>query len=130
MRSRLTSLGLLAAIGLACLSMACGVTDPSEFSDPASTVQVKSGEEFVLVLGSNPTTGFTWRLAVPVDEKVVHFVRSEYKPDPSDGRVGVGGKDHWTFKAIAAGSTVISFQYQRSSEPAPVSTTAFTVEVR
>lgn len=125
---------LLPAVTLivtALVTLACGTTGPSEFSDAAAPIRVKPGEEFAIVLQSNPTTGFTWRLATPVDENVVHLVGSRYQADPSSaGLVGSGGKEYWTFSAAKAGSTVIKLEYARAGQAAPDAPRAFTVEVR
>lgn len=110
--------------------MAC-LTDPSEFSDPAVPIQVKAGDEFVIVLESNASTGFAWRLASATEERTVRFVRSRYEGPSASAAVGAAGKEYWTFAAVAGGSAVIRLEYARSFETTPATTTAaFTVEVR
>jgi inhibitor of cysteine peptidase len=115
---------------LAVLSIACGITDPSEFSDPRETVRVKAGDEFVLALDSNPTTGYTWQFAAPLDEAVVRLSTIEYKRSPVEGLDGIGGKERWRFVGIATGSTEISLKYAHPFVPTPLRTALFTVEVR
>ena len=115
--------------GLAAAAAAC-LSGPSEFTDPAVTIRVKAGEEFAIVLDSNPSTGYAWRLASPVDEKIVRFVRSRYAAGDSGGRVGAGGKEYWTFTAASAGSTVIRLQYSRAADSSSGSIVAFSVDVR
>jgi predicted secreted protein len=116
-------------VGLSTLPLLCCGTNPTEPSDPAVPIRVTAGEEFVVVLGSNPSTGYTWRLAVPLDETIVRLVGSRYQPDESNGRPGSGGKDFWTFVAVGRGRAVIHFESARGAEPA-LSRLAFSVEVR
>jgi len=114
----------------ALVSVAC-LTSPTEFSDPSVPIRVKPGEEFVIVLESNASTGFAWRLAAPTDEKVVRFLRSRYEAPSGSGVVGAGGKEYWSFVAAAAGSTTIRLEYVRSFQSVPGPTTyTFTVEVQ
>jgi predicted secreted protein len=116
-------------VGLATLPLLCCGTSPTEPSDPSVPIRVAAGEEFVLVLGSNPSTGYLWRLALPLDETIVRFLRSRYLPDDSNGPPGSGGKDFWTFVAVGRGRAVIHFESARGTAPA-VSRLAFSVEVR
>jgi inhibitor of cysteine peptidase len=64
---------------------------------------------------SNRTTGFSWQIAKPLDEKVVKLVESKYVPGQS-GLAGAPGKEVWTFTAVAPGRTTISFTYSRPWE--------------
>ena len=78
-------------------------------------IKTTVGSEFVITLDANATTGYEWQLAKPIDDNLLNLVRSEYIPDET-GLVGSGGKSIWTFKAIQAGETRISFKYIRSWE--------------
>jgi inhibitor of cysteine peptidase len=78
-------------------------------------VAAEEGQEFAIFLDSNRTTGYEWRLAAPIDERVVHFVRSEYAP-PKGGLVGAGGREEWTFLAKGRGETEILLEYVRPWE--------------
>jgi len=90
-----------------------GAGKGAEVTDMA--VAAEEGREFSIFLDSNRTTGYEWRLARPIDERVVHFVRSEYAP-PKDGLVGAGGREEWTFVAKARGETEILLEYARPWE--------------
>lgn len=79
------------------------------------TIQARAGEEFVIVLDANATTGYEWQIASPIDEKVIRLIGSKYVPD-NTGLVGSGGKSSWTFKALQAGRAKIDFKYVRSWE--------------
>lgn len=78
-------------------------------------ITVKVGEEFEVTLDSNPTTGYGWRIAAPPDKVILVLVGAEYRPD-GKGMAGSGGKEIYTFKALAPGETTITFTYVRPWE--------------
>jgi len=102
-----------------------------EQEDTVNAIQASVGKDFIIVLDANATTGYSWVLALPIDESQIKLVSSEYVP-ANTGLVGSGGKSIWTFKALRAGKAKISFKYVRSWEkdipPAKVST--FVVDIR
>ncbi len=102
-----------------------------QFTDPARPLSVSPGEKFVIVVASNRTTGFSWEIAKPFNEKVVTFLGKEYLPEKSD-LDGAGGKEVWTFIAVAAGQTTIYLRYVRPWEKGipPERETAYTINVR
>ena len=83
--------------------------------DMTNTIKATVGEELVITLDANATTGYEWQLASMVDDSLIKPVSSEYVPD-NTGLVGSGGKSVWTFKAVRAGKTQLSFKYIRSWE--------------
>jgi inhibitor of cysteine peptidase len=89
-----------------------GVT---EYRDPATVIEVEKGSEFAIVLDSNPTTGYQWKLAAPLDEGIVILESTEYE-EPDTELIGAGGEEKWTFKAQGLGDTTISFIYVRPWE--------------
>jgi len=102
-----------------------------------SVIEAVAGKEFTLMLDANRTTGFAWQLAKPLDETVVKKTRNIYQEaaNPAGGaapRVGGGGKEAWTFKAVSPGNTVIEFKYVRpwEKDQAPAKTTRFQVVVK
>ena len=48
------------------------------------------------------TTGYSWRLAEPLDKNLVQLVGSKYIK-PEKAMPGAPGKEEWTFKASGAG---------------------------
>lgn len=102
-----------------------------EESDPNVPIEVQVGQEFAITLGSNPTTGYRWQLAEPLDESRLKLVGSEYKA-PETERVGAGGREVWTFKAVGAGKTSIALRYVRPWEKdvPPAETRTFVIVVR
>jgi inhibitor of cysteine peptidase len=76
---------------------------------------VTSGQEFNITLASNPTTGYKWDLAKPLDSKLVTLITNQFiRPDTR--LVGAGGKEIWTFKAVGEGKTQIDLKYIRPWE--------------
>lgn len=93
--------------------------------------EVKPGKRFKIVIESNRSTGYQWRLARPLDQKVVKLVGSGYQ-SPQVKLPGAGGKEIWTFQAVAPGRTEIAMQYIRpweKGEP-PARTARFVVVVK
>jgi inhibitor of cysteine peptidase len=126
---------LLTCVWIGLTGWACGQdARPAEKTD--KPIEAAAGKEFSISLDSNRTTGYGWQLAKPVDEKVVKAVRNIYQeaaPAAKDGapRVGAGGKEVWTFKAVKPGKTAIEFKYVRpwEKDTPPVKTAKFQVEV-
>ena len=106
------------------------ISDFSEWpdSDPAAPIAVAPGQTFTLTLRSNPTTGYIWQPAEPVDERILRFIGSEYRSDKT-GLTGAGGREVWTFKAVGSSETRIMLKYARpwEKDAAPAKTARFTV---
>jgi inhibitor of cysteine peptidase len=84
------------------------------------TIELKAGEQFELTLCSNPTTGFQWLDPAEIgDPAVLEQISMNFEEPPIKGEsrlVGAPGVQNWTFKAIAAGSTQVSFSYSQPWE--------------
>ncbi|KAJ3361815.1 hypothetical protein GGF32_006990 [Allomyces javanicus] len=95
-------------------------------------VNATVGDDFKIMLDSNATTGYQWEFVGPINvapNNVVRMTSSEYQNAAAPaGMVGVGGKQIFHFVATAPGADLISFNYKRSWEKAPVET--YTVSVR
>ena len=102
-----------------------------EADSPEQVMEVRVGKNFVITLGSNPTTGYQWQLASPLEEAILKLVSSKYVPDKPQ-RIGSGGKEAWTFKAIGKGKVTLVFHYVRPWEKGvpPVKQATFAVTVR
>jgi inhibitor of cysteine peptidase len=101
-----------------------------EYSNPSNAIEVKAGEDFVITLESNRTAGYQWQLAQPLDKAMLELVGSEYKAGESK-LIGAGGVEVWTFRAVGAGKTLISFKYVRPWEKdiPPAREVTFTIVV-
>ncbi len=113
-----TALILLA--GLVCLVLgaagpAPAVQKKATRHQPIQTLVVEKGRIFSITLASNPTTGYGWKLAGKPNPKVVKFLGQGYKPSDLK-RLGAGGREVWSFKAVGSGRAVISLHYLRSWE--------------
>ncbi|HRQ22405.1 MAG TPA: protease inhibitor I42 family protein [Anaerolineales bacterium] len=111
---------LLLLISILALS-ACtsgGSDDVFQISDPAKQLEAASGNEFKIVIPSNPSTGYHWELMDELDETIVQFVSREYRAD-EPVMPGSGGADVWTFKAVSAGETTIQLGYYPPSANEP-----------
>lgn len=122
-------------VALALMLAACGgkTTDSPaiEISDAGKTIEVAAGNEFKIVIDSNPSTGYHWDVIGELDESIVLFVSNEYRAD-EPVMPGSGGKDVWTFKAVAPGETTIVLgYYPPSNDPVePAQTVTFTINVK
>jgi len=81
-----------------------------EISDPAKQLEVQAGNEFKIIIESNPSTGYHWEFAEELDESVVKFVSREYRAQ-EPVMPGSGGVDVWVFEAVAAGQVDITLGY-------------------
>ena len=89
-----------------------GIKEYRNFQEP---IEVKSGNNFIIALESNRTTGYEWQLAKPLDAATVELIGSQYLA-PDTKRIGTAGKEHWTFKGVGRGKTPIFFKYVRPWE--------------
>jgi predicted secreted protein len=78
-------------------------------------VMAEEGKEFTVRLNSNRTTGYQWRPASPLDERIVKVVKCEYVPFEGT-LMGSGGEEIWTFLATGKGSAEITMEYVRPWE--------------
>ncbi len=103
-----------------------------EHLHPGEPIKVAVGQKFSIRIAANPSTGYGWQLSQPPDAAVTMLVTNSYIQKRTDMRVGVGGHEVWTFKAVGQGRTDISLQYVRSWEKdvPPVRTNVFTVIVK
>ena len=101
---------VIAALALtACNGQATEVpatADAFIITNPAIPIEATAGEEFQIIVDSNPSTGYHWELVGTPDGRVVQFISRDYKPS-EPVMPGSGGKDVWTFKAVAAGTIKI-----------------------
>lgn len=112
-------------------SVMCVTMLIAAFAFAEANIEANAGEEFTVTFNSNRTTGYEWQLARPLDENIVKFVSSEYKPGP--GRlVGEPGKEVWIFKAVKPGKTTVYLKYVRPWEKdvLPADGRAFVVMVK
>lgn len=100
-------------------------------NDDGAVVVAKAGQEVVLSLASNPTTGFTW--TVTSADKSFGFGSSTFKSSGS-GAVGAGGTQVFTWKTTGpfslAGTHKVALQYARAGDKTPDKTFSFAVKIQ
>ena len=116
---------------LAILVLAAGCGSSKEIKlradDDGSKVEMKEGQELVISLESNPTTGYAWEV-VGLEEGALEQVgESEFKAE-SD-RVGAGGVQTFCFKVAEAGEMELKLLHHRSWEKGVEPLDTFTVRV-
>ena len=88
------------------------------------------GEELMVTLGSNPTTGFQWsELAEISDETVIRqvshmYVGKEYETPPPPG---TSGEEIWTFEALKEGTVTTFLEYSRPWNPEDIGVWSVTI---
>jgi inhibitor of cysteine peptidase len=157
MRLRLSALLTVAALGFALSPLACAgseddagndnVSTPSEEgsaedelrglsvtdADNGKTVTATEGQNLLVKLQSNPSTGYGWTV-VSTDRTFGY--PSATKFFPNGGGVGSGGLERFTWKTkngplTMVGSHTVKMEYKRSWETnvAPAKTFTFTVKI-
>ena len=70
------------------------------------------GDDFIVTLGSNPTTGFEWSAEIS-DETMLTQTDHRYEPAKEENIVGGAGEEVWTFEALKKGTATINMEYSR-----------------
>lgn len=109
------------------------VSVPLESGGPVHSEKSAStapGSVVRLELGSNPTTGYNWKMTSPPDSTYVKSEGSTMEP-PASSMPGAAGTQVFTFTGLAPGTTKAIFTYARpfgNGKPAKVLT--LTLEVK
>ena len=103
---------------------ACTVTDAAEpagatcdqfAANPTvdQTRSIKAGADLIVVLCSNPSTGFSWGEPQIADASVVRVADRTYRESGATTLpiVGAAGADVLTVHAVAAGTTTLTIHY-------------------
>jgi predicted secreted protein len=94
-------------------------------------LRVLAGKQFSITLNANHTTGYTWRLAKPLDPAMLTQISDDYHAATSDA-VGAPGEEVWTFETVAAGNVALDFEYVRPFEKdaRPVKTAKYSIAIQ
>jgi inhibitor of cysteine peptidase len=79
---------------------------------PTSELKAKTGTEFSIDLPCNRTTGHRWE--AHYDRSFMELLTSNYTR--SSDKIGSGGVESFTFKALAKGHTRLRMTYKRPWE--------------
>ena len=121
----------VAGLTVAGLLVVAGCAGKKVYGANGSTIETTVGQDIVIALESNPTTGYTWRVSGRVDQSIVGLISSDYEPSASTTALGVSGHQRWTFRAVGRGTTTIRLDYARPWElTSPAKSTTFTLVVR
>jgi predicted secreted protein len=85
------------------------------FTDPSKPIEVKKGEDFILAVDSNATTGYAWTMVGPFGSPQLKYIGTNYQA-AQPGMVGQGGVEWFRFLAMKDGETEIYLRYGRSWE--------------
>lgn len=100
-----------------------------EPTDPTQLITVKTGQAFDIIVPSNASTGYRWKLAEALDEGTVELMAQDYIPEQPI-LPGSGGVDVWMFRAVSAGDTRITLgYYPPGNENTPEETVVFSISV-
>jgi inhibitor of cysteine peptidase len=101
---------LLAAVVIICLLAGC--VEVKTYTDSGQTINIGAGQQFVIALGSNPTTGYSWQESY--DETMLELVKKSYEGEETEEDVvGAGGVEYFRFKALKEGETEITLTYKQ-----------------
>lgn len=115
----------------ACGSQEAGVQFDHVFDHTSNrtSVQVQVGDDFAVVLYSNPSTGYHWRAKDDLPD-AVSFQGDSYKQKPgTEGQNGAGGKITFSYRAIKAGTVKIEREYIAPSNDSVAETFVLEVEI-
>ena len=122
---------ILVAVVAISLTAGC-IGEVKTYTDSGQTIDIGVNQEFVIALGSNPTTGYGWQESY--DENMLELVEKTYKlgEEAEQGVVGAGGVEYFRFKPLKTGTTEITLVYRRLwEEPTPQDVTkVFTVNIK
>ena len=97
------------------------------------TVAATIGQQILIRLKGNPTTGYRWDVAKLEGEAIEQVGKAKYAVDKgAEGRMGAGGTFVFTFKAVRKGKATLTLAYARPWEKKkkPAKTFRLTVEVK
>lgn len=81
----------------------------TEYTRQQAVIKARQGDEFIVALDANPTTGFQWE---PRFEADVLQLLERRPPAPGPG-VGGGGVERFRFKVIGTQPSRLHFAYRR-----------------
>jgi len=119
MRSKLKCAVLAFVTFALFLTVGCG-PQPTQITstDNGGQVSLKAGQQFVVVLEGNASTGFVWQ-AKDLDTAFLQQLGEPKFASDNPDLVGSGGKQTITFKALKAGTVTLTLVYLRPWESVP-----------
>ncbi len=122
---------ILITVAMMTISLVAGcVGEVKTYTDSGQTIDIGIGQEFIIAIGANPTTGYDWE--VSLDETILELVEKTYKPaeEAEHEIVGAGGVEYFRFKALKTGETEITMVYKRPWEEEVLEQKVFIVDIK
>lgn len=83
--------------------------------DSGSSQTLAVGQQLMVSLDSNPTTGYRWAIDGALPPQLGQVGESKFTAQSS--AIGAGGVEVWTFVGKSAGAGMLRLKYWRSFEP-------------
>lgn len=84
----------------------------------------------MIVMESNPSTGYHWEMIGPLDDAHLELVSREYTAS-EPVMPGSGGVEVWTLKAVSAGETVLALgNYPPAQGESYTTETRFSISIQ
>lgn len=129
MKSNLIMAGLMVILAISLMACSSPEQDSVTWEVPiddfmsqqhiTDQIEVPVGNVLKVILGSNPTTGFSWSEEAQISNTTIlkqishEFIGPESEPPPPPGSPG---REIWSFEMLAKGETTISMEYSRPWE--------------
>jgi inhibitor of cysteine peptidase len=102
-----------------------GLSVTCDAATTSNVTNVNVGQEFSIVLACNPSTGYEWNASY--NTQYLKLINQNYQPNYPI-LTGSGGNENFTFKALKAGNSTITFNYQQSWESTPIQTVTYDIQ--
>ncbi len=122
---------MLVTVAVIAASLIAGCAgEVKTYTDSAQVISIDSNQEFIIALDSNHSTGYSWQESY--DETILKLVEKSYQQDKraKEIKVGVGGADHFRFKALKTGETKITMTYKQPWAATATDQKVFTVKIK
>ncbi len=128
----LTTLAVVIILSTGCASQQFQVSPPEQVNlvaaDNGENVRLFAGQELIIQLDGNPTTGYTWETK-DLDTNMFTQVGDVQFTSSNPKLVGSGGTQTLTLKVLNAGTSTLSLIYHRPWEKNVQPAKTFTVTV-
>jgi inhibitor of cysteine peptidase len=99
---------------------------PTEYTGQNDEITAQVGEEFIIALESNPTTGYAWE--AQYDSSILQLVDRRFSPlGPG---IGSGGIERFRLRCLAVGETRLRLTYKRRWERTAAEDIVFQIHVK
>lgn len=84
-------------------------------NDNGKTINCSTGQKIIITLDSNPSTGYSWYISGNSKTSNLELISQDFKQKEAQ-KLGAGGKQLFTFKAIQKGEATLILEYKREWE--------------